>query len=609
MLKIMELMALIRKSGISLIFTLLSVAHSWGVQEFHFTPGQGDMTPVIREVLENADDLEIKLVFAKGTYRFAPDFATEKYCYITNHENGLKKVVFLFNGYKSIEIEGNGSEFIFHGQLLPFLFEGCNRVTARGFSIDWDIPFLFQGEVVAINPDEGWRDIKPFKDGYAWDLKGGRLLFPLVDGFSYSELGSTLAFEKDPKRVAHGAWDIDSRPQQIERREGGILRIHEVLKHYPPVGTILNSKGPTGENRHAPAIHVKSSSNILLEDIVIHHALGMGFLMERTDTATLRNCGVFVRDGSDRVVSTTADATHFCNCKGDIVVEDCRFENMLDDGTNVHGTYVEVAEILDERTLRYELKHFQQLGFEFAGLGDTIWFIQAPSPQRVSQNIVTHVRVINERFAELRFRNELPIDLRKGDLLENKTWNPTFTMRRCTIQNHRARNVVLKTPGKIVVEDNDLSSMMSSIFFRGESYYWFESGVVQDVLIQNNRFRHCAYSGMEHAVLNVTPRLGSRFDKDEPYDCNIRFINNSIETFDSRIVWADRVNSLLVADNKIIKTDNAVPLYPNAAAFDFKNCRSVCVRDNEIKGSYNKLIRVDKVTQSTMRFYSNEDSE
>ena len=50
----------------------------------------------------------------------------------------------------------------------------------------------------------------------------------------------------------------------------------------------------------------------------------------------------------------------------------------------------------------------------------------------------------------------------------------------------------LKTPGKIVIEDNDFSSHMSSIFFRGEMFHWYESGAVEDVLIRNNRFDYCA---------------------------------------------------------------------------------------------------------------------
>ena len=99
------------------------------------------------------------------------------------------------------------------------------------------------------------------------------------------------------------------------------MRFHEKLKYYPPVGTILNSKGPKGENRYAPAIHVKSSSDILFENVVIHHALGMGFLMERSENAMLLKCDVRLKEGSLRVVSAIADATHFCNCKGEIIEE------------------------------------------------------------------------------------------------------------------------------------------------------------------------------------------------------------------------------------------------------------------------------------------------
>lgn len=575
----------------------------------HIAPSADDMTPVVRNAIEEVRDTHIKLVFAEGTYHFKPDYAFQKYCAVTNHENGLKNIIFNLSGFESVEIEGNGAELIFSGQVMPFLFEDCSKVTARDFSIDWDIPFLFQGEVIAVNPEEGWRDLKPSTEGFSWKLVNGQVQFPLIDEFMYSSLGSSLAFEKDPKRVAHGAWDLNSRPKFVERRKGGVLRFHEQLRQFPEVGTILNSKGPKGENRYAPAIHVKSSSNIHMENVVVHHALGMGFLMERTDTATLKNCGVYVKEGSDRVVSATADATHFCNCKGEILMEGCRFEQMLDDGTNVHGTYVEVNRVINDHTIRVELKHFQQLGFEFAGPGDEVWLIHQPSPRRTTVNMILSARKLNDRFIELKFRDTLPRRLRAGDLIENKTWNPTFTLRGCTIQNHRARNIVLKTPLKILIEDNDFSSMMSSIFFRGESFYWFESGNVQDVTIRNNRFNYCAYSGAEHAVLNITPRLGQAFRQDEMFDRNIRFENNIIETFDSRIVWADRVDGLVIANNTIKQVKNAEPLYPDAAMFDFRNCRNVELRNNSYEGDQRTMLAVDNVSESTLLLDHNNGIE
>jgi hypothetical protein len=233
---------------------------------------------------------------------------------------------------------------------------------------------------------------------------------------------------------------------------------------------------------------------------------------------------------------------------------------------------VEVDKIINENTVWVELKHFEQLGFEFAAPGDEVWFIHNPSPQRTTTNEIASVKVINERFTELTFKNKLPEKLKQGDILENKTWNPVFTMRGCTIQNHRARNVILKTPLKTVIEDNHFSSMMSSILFRGETFFWYESGNVEDVLIQNNTFNYCAYSGSEHAVMYITPRLGKTFDQTELFDRNIRFINNTITTFDSRIVIADRVEGLVINGNKIIKTGNAKTLYPDAPLFELTNC-------------------------------------
>lgn len=78
---------------------------------------------------------------------------------------------------------------------------------------------------------------------------------------------------------------------------------------------------------------------------------------------------------------------------------------MLDDGTNVHGTCVEVDEVIDDYTVRVSLKHFEQLGFKFAERGDDIWFIIHPSPQRGEVNTVSRVFTLNERFIQLSLLN------------------------------------------------------------------------------------------------------------------------------------------------------------------------------------------------------------
>jgi polygalacturonase len=404
----------------------------------------------------------------------------------------------------------------------------------------------------------------------------------------------------------HGTWDIESKPRWVEKLDNGYLRFHEFLKYYPPVGSLLSSKGDREHDRYAPAFDFKKSSNIVLDNITIHHALGMGFLFERSENIQIINSGIFLREGSKRVISSTADATHFANCKGAILIENCRFENMLDDGTNVHGTYVVIDEVLNASTLRVKLMHFEQKGFEFVVPGDTVWFIRQPSPERRETAFVSNVKIINDEFTEITFNTTLPEGLKVGDVLENKTWNPTFTMRGCTIQNHRARNVVLKTPLKTVIENNFFSSMMSSIFFRGETFFWYESGAVNDVLIQNNTFDYVAYSGMEHAALFITPRLGKTFDASITFDRNIRFINNTIRTFGNRIVNADRVDGLIIRQNTIVKTTDIPEIYPNTPLIELTNCQNTVVESNTYKGDCEVSIKADEKSVKTLAVKRNK---
>ncbi|MFH6767186.1 right-handed parallel beta-helix repeat-containing protein [Gaetbulibacter aquiaggeris] len=596
---------------ITMILAIIAVSATLGMAKTSdpiiIKPVDGDMTPIIIKILDDVDTKDIQLVFEKGVYRFLPDYALGKYLEITNHGNGYKRIIFNFNKFRSVSIEGNGSEFIFHGQAMPFLFEDCESIKVSDLVIDWDIPFTFLGEVVAVNEEEGWRDIKPLKDGFSWEIRNGQLEFPNIDGFSYSYPGSTLAFDATEKRPVHGAWDIDSKPRWVEKLPNANLRFHERLKHYPPIGSLLSSKGDREHDRYAPAFDFKTSSNIYLDGIVIHHALGMGFLFERSENIRLINSGIYLRVGTNRVISTTADATHFCNCKGSILIENCRFENMLDDGTNVHGTYVEVDEVIDNSTLRTKLMHFEQRGFEFAAPGDEVWFIIQPSPQRSETAVISKVKFINDEFIEISFDSQLPAGLKSGDILENKTWNPEFTMRGSTIRNHRARNVVLKTPLKTVIEDNYFSSMMSSIFFRGETFFWFESGAVNDVLIQNNTFEYSAYSGSEHSVLNITPRLGSAFDQSITYDRNISFVNNTIRTFGNRIVNADRVDGLTIKNNKIIKTYGVPELYPGTPLIELTNCQNTVIQGNSYEGDCETAIKTDEQSKLTLFVKNNKD--
>lgn len=594
----------ISKLLLAFILTLSSV---YATETIHISHSKEDMAYTVRQAIENAKEKDIELIFEKGDYTFLTDYAVGKYLYVTNHGNGFKKIIFNFEGFNSVVINGNNSKFIFHGQTAPFVFNDCGKIDVKNVTLDWDIPFSFQGDVVAVNKAEHWYELKPYTKGFSWKLVKGRIEFPGINNFNFSSLGSSLPHNKKTKAVAYGAWDSSLKSNFVEEKTNGVLRFYQYdLKKFPSVGSVLQSKGDKKNNRYAPAFLVRNSKDIVFDNVVVYHALGMGFLFERSENIKIINSGIYIEEGSDRVMSIVADATHFANCMGDILIENCRFEGMYDDGTNVHGTYVEINKILDAKTVRVALKHNQQYGFKFAGVGDEVWFIKAPSPARKEINTVTAVKVINDHYTDLTFKNDIATDVKLGDILENKTWNPSFTMRGNTIRDHRARNIIIKTPKKIVIENNNLSSMMSSIMLRGETFYWFESGNVEDVIIRNNNFVDCAYSGSEHAILKVSPRLGKTFSDTDLYDRNIVFENNTIETFGNRIIWADRVDGLKISENTIKQTTTFKPQFPNAYLFDLINCNNVEIINNTYKGTVANGVQADVTSKKTLKVKRNK---
>ena len=63
-----------------------------------------DATPVVLEAIRKCKEEGIrKLEFPKGTYHFYPTFATDKYCAITNNDNGLKRTAFPLIGLDGLE--------------------------------------------------------------------------------------------------------------------------------------------------------------------------------------------------------------------------------------------------------------------------------------------------------------------------------------------------------------------------------------------------------------------------------------------------------------------------------------------------------------------------
>jgi hypothetical protein len=79
------------------------------VADFGVNPGKEDATPGLIKALEASRQLEdCELIFPKGEYHFYPYFGVDKYCFISNNAEGLKRIIFPLFDFKNLTIDGQG---------------------------------------------------------------------------------------------------------------------------------------------------------------------------------------------------------------------------------------------------------------------------------------------------------------------------------------------------------------------------------------------------------------------------------------------------------------------------------------------------------------------
>ena len=80
------------------------------------------------------------------------------------------------------------------------------------------------------------------------------------------------------------------------------------------------------------------------------------------------------RYGTGKYTTSNADQLHVAGCGGYFKVTDCNFSMSHDDPINIHGSYMRVEEVIDNRTLKVQYIHGQQGGFRQFHEGDEVLF-------------------------------------------------------------------------------------------------------------------------------------------------------------------------------------------------------------------------------------------
>lgn len=560
-----------------------------------------DVTPLVVNAIKECKDKGIKkLIFPKGKYHFYRTFAPDMYCAITNNDNGLKRTPFPLIDLHDFEIDGNGSEFIFHGKMLPFIIEESSNISIKNLSVDWDVPFDLEGLVVGNNEKEKTFDIKvssPYKVKYdrlylsleressPYDTKFGERF--AIGEKNDIEVGQNIIW--DPKTMTPyyntSEYALPERGIIATEVKTGLIRLKVKAKKMPPLGSVFVSKGVHLSNRLCPAFRVFKSKDLLFNNINVHHAGAMGLIAERSENITLDSFNVILKEGSGRMVTTTADATHFCNVKGKVTIKNCTFENMLDDATNIHGTYVRVNKILDDFTLAVETYHPHQNGYLFAEAGDLVRIInQNTLESKTSKLEIKKVERINEKITILTFNESIKGKVNTHDGVENVSWESSALLENNIVRNNRARSFLISTSKEVIVRNNYFSSQMNGLRITGDLDLWNESGPTENLLVENNTFVDCLYGGAkDHYIIMIDPQYVEKENMVSKYGKNITIRNNTFKTFEPYIMHAISVDSLTFENNKIIQTDTYPTYSIDHENLKIENSNNVSIKNNSFE--------------------------
>ena len=559
---------------IALLLTMLLPTLAAGtidVTEFK-TPGyEKDATPMVFSAINYCRKNKVsKLIFPTGSYNFRKELAEEKYFFFCNNDEGLKRIVFDLSDMHNFEIDAKGSEFIFNGFLCPFLIDNSTNISLRNFSIDFVRTFHSEATIVAVNKNS--IDLE-FSREYPYQLDNNILIFKDSEGEKYP-WSNLLEYDINRRETAQYATDYyhcsNVPVVQLEARK---IRLQAEIK-----GTVGNKLTFAPAHRQIPALVISDSKDISLYGINIYHAGGTGVIAQRSGNLTFDKLRVTPAPGKDRIISCTADATHFSGCYGKIELLNCLFENQNDDATNIHGVYVRLEKIISANEILVRLVHPQQAGDGFIKKNDRIEIVEQTALKTKCNSTVLSTIQINKERMILKLNSSIGTLVQVGDAVCRADKYPTVLIKGCTIRNNRARGILLGSREKIVVDSNYFHTPGAAILFEGDATYWYEQAGVRNVEIKNNSFDNCNFGVWGNACIQVGTGISVKMEPNN-YNRNIIVENNVFRLFDPRIVNLYATDGFIFRNNMIEKTTDYVSKYSSEKEFITEGCSNIKIQN------------------------------
>lgn len=412
----------------------------------------------------------------------------------------------LLRGLSNVVIDCTGVEMVCTETTRALSITGCDTVTLRGLTIDYDpLPFT-QGRITALSADKRVHEVELF-DGYP---RAGAARNEKYEIFR----PDTRTLRRDCPHL-EAIEVVDDAHLRLKKAGGGQLDAEQV----GDLVVIAATHAPGGFAAHAVQCH--ESRHVVLEDVTLHASNCFGFLETACEATTYRRCRYDRRPAETDLVSReprlrsgNADAFHSKHAPVGPRYLDCVARFMGDDAVNICGDYSLVMGC-EGRTLRVLAKHRMMLRVgdgvelvtyegrrlpdativdlrETAGIGEdeTIWL----RSQRMNEELRTNAGGALSKGYEVKLDRD--VDLPRGSVIAStRAMGNGFVIDRCTFGFNRSRGILIKASHGSVTNCTLQGSQIVGILVSPE-WWWLESGSSSDLVITGNTVSDCPTPGI-----------------------------------------------------------------------------------------------------------------
>ena len=251
------------------------------------------------------------------------------------------------------------------------------------------------------------------------------------------------------------------------------------------------------DNPHV-AISANNVTDFTVQSITMYTSWAMGFVTARARRLNIINFHILPRDG--RWLSSTSDCMHFVSAKEYINVIDSKCQATGDDGLNVHTSYLLVTERINSTTIIVTALNYTDA---YVDVGAHLEISSNDQPFTVhATGIVASSTTYNSSSRLLIFIN--PINASVGDWVSNAD-TPVLTIRNFTVENNRARGVLLETRN-IDIRNSIFNRTSGPAILIQPSLYWHEATEARNVtLIDNLYINNNEGIGQQKGIITILP--------------------------------------------------------------------------------------------------------